>query len=84
MTEQQKQHGATLRAIRLQCTPRLKQGDVANMLGVLQSTISGIETGTRRLSVPMLKAAADVLATRSRMTTEEIVLAVVLGFEVEQ
>lgn len=84
MTRFQKHHGATLRAIRLQCKPKLKQGDVANMLGILQSTISGIETGSRRLSVPMLKAAANVLATRSHLTTEEIVLAVVLGFEVEQ
>jgi hypothetical protein len=30
----------------------------------------------------MLRAAADVLATVSHMTTEEIVLAVVLGREV--
>lgn len=82
MTEQQKQHGATLRAIRLACTPPMRQGALAERLGVPNSTVSQIETGNRRLTVHMLRAAADVLATVSRMTTEEIVLAVVLGREV--
>ena len=82
MTDTDKTHGATLRALRLQCSPPMRQGVLAEKLRCTHSTISQIETGSRGLSVPMLKAAAAVLVCHLPMTEEQIVVSIVLCREV--
>tara|TARA_Y100001973_G_scaffold64095_1_gene93693 strand:- start:657 stop:911 length:255 start_codon:yes stop_codon:yes gene_type:complete len=82
MTDTDKTHGATLRALRLQCSPPMRQGALAERLNITQSTISQIERGSRGLSVPMLKAAAAVLVCHLPMTEEQIIVSIVLCREV--
>ena len=65
MTEQQKQHGATLRAIRLACTPPMRQGALAERLGVPNNRADGAAYGAQR---GLDEAVSDLHRISTRMT----------------
>lgn len=72
-------HGEVLRAIRLQCDPPMRQGALAERIGVVSSTISAFERGTRGFSIQQLRAAAEAIAAHHDMTAGDIAAAVVMG-----
>jgi transcriptional regulator with XRE-family HTH domain len=52
--------GEMLRSARFNHKPRLTQEDVADFLGVVQSTVSAWESGRARPDVPMLRRLASL------------------------
>lgn len=79
MSNDQNNHGAVLRGLRLACEPPMRQAALAERVKLSASAISQIEKGTRGISIDLLRRAAEVLACHLPMTSQQIILAIVTG-----
>lgn len=60
--------GSRLKRIRESCTPKLTQGELADMLGVKRTSITNIEQGTQRATLYLVY----LLAEQLRIPLEQI------------
>lgn len=74
MTTEQNHPGAALRALRLQCSPPMRQGALAERVKLTPSMVSQIESGARRMSLAFVVAVAEVLACHLPLTKPEIII----------
>jgi transcriptional regulator with XRE-family HTH domain len=74
-------HGAAIRALRLQCTPPMRVGELRERLGLSVGTLSNIERGQTRCSVAMARAIAVEIARRSDIPAWRAAVAIVMGEE---
>ena len=74
-------HGAAIRALRLQCTPPMRQGELRERLGLSVSRLSDLELGKARCSVAMARAIAVEIARRSDVPAWRAAVAIVMGEE---
>jgi hypothetical protein len=74
-------HGAAIRALRLQCSPPMRQGELRERLGLSVSRLSDLELGKARCSVAMARAIAVEIARRSDVPAWRAAVAIVMGEE---